>query len=535
MAFFQLKAIVNGNTSTLVSGYSISKNAGGTDSSLHNYSYAYDKNGNITAISENGTQKAAYQYNELNELIREDNAYINKSVTYSYDVGGNLISKTEYAYTTGTLGAPTAVHSYGYGDSNWKDKLTSYDGSAITYDAIGNPLSYIGGWNFTWQQGRKLATAANGQTSISYKYNSDGIRTQKTVNGTATNYYLEGGNIAWQTDGTNTIHYTYDSDGDLAYMNLNGNLYYYERNAQNDIIGLVDSNMNEVVTYTYDSWGKLLNIGGSLAGTVGKINPFRYRGYYYDTETGLYYLQSRYYDPNTGRFLNADNQVSVGSDLTGMNLFAYCGNNPVNREDTDGSSWFSNIAKSVVSTVKTAIKTVAHAVKKAVKTVVNAIKSNKNISFLGYGGHEAWLTKLGNDNASLTLGQAKGDIGGSLNKHGLNAKIEGSVNAFNMHASSKHGISTTQAEFSIGHAEGEAKAQLNQNGVCLALGGSAAAAQLKFSETLKLGGIKIVVSPHGEAECAEADIHAEFDDKELTLGAKAGLEWGAGLDIGIEW
>ncbi|MFT9057370.1 MAG: hypothetical protein ABF449_12305 [Ethanoligenens sp.] len=255
----------NGNTSTLVSGYKITKNTGGTDTSLHNYGYAYDKNGNITTISENDTQKAAYQYNELNELKREDNVSLNKSVVYAYDAGGNLLSKTEYPYSTGTLGTATATHTYTYGDGNWKDKLTSYDGNAITYDAIGNPLSYYNGWNFGWEEGNQLATAKNGSTNISYKYNSDGIRTQKTVNGVTTTYCLEDGDVTWEQSGSDTIHYTYDKDGNLAYMVLNGALYYYERNAQNDIIGLVDSNMNEVVTYTYDSWGKLLNVGGSRA------------------------------------------------------------------------------------------------------------------------------------------------------------------------------------------------------------------------------------------------------------------------------
>lgn len=329
----------NGNTSTLVSGYAITKNAGGTDTSLHNYGYAYDQNGNITTISENGAQKAAYQYNELNELKREDNAYLNKSIVYAYDAGGNLLSKTEYPYTTGTLGTATATHTYTYGDGNWKDKLTAYDGNPITYDAIGNPLNYYNGWNFGWEEGNQLASAQNGSNNISYKYNSDGIRTQKTVNGVTTTYYLEDGNVTWEQSGSDTIHYVYDSDGDLVYMVLNGALYYYERNAQNDIIGLVDSNLNEVVTYTYDSWGKLLNIGGSLASTVGQKNPYRYRGYRYDNETGLYYLQSRYYDPNTGRFINADDTDVLNNtdkNLLSVNLFAYCENNPVNKIDDDG-------------------------------------------------------------------------------------------------------------------------------------------------------------------------------------------------------
>ena len=241
------------------------------------------------------------------------------------------------ASVSGT-GTAAATHSYSYGDSNWKDKLTAYDGSAITYDAIGNPLSYIGGWNFTWEQGRRLSTASNGSDSISYKYNSDGIRTSKTVNGTTTNFYLDDGDIAWQSDGTNTLHFAYDGSGSLTYLNYNGQIYYYERNAQNDVVGLVDSNMNEVVTYSYDTWGQLLNIGGSLAGTLGKLNPFRYRGYYYDSETGLYYLNSRYYDPNTGRFINADGNCGQTGNLLAANMFAYCKNNPVNMSDPKGDS-----------------------------------------------------------------------------------------------------------------------------------------------------------------------------------------------------
>ena len=135
-------------------------------------------------------------------------------------------------------------------------------------------------------------------------------------------------------------------------MNLNGQLYYYEYNGQGDIIGLVDSNMNEVVTYSYDTWGNLLSIGGSLASTVGEINPFRYRGYYYDTETKLYYLNSRYYDPNTGRFLNADDEVDASGNLLGTNVFAYCDNNPVMRSDPSGQwSLFDTFCVCVAVTV----------------------------------------------------------------------------------------------------------------------------------------------------------------------------------------
>ena len=101
------------------------------------------------------------------------------------------------------------------------------------------------------------------------------------------------------------------------------------------MLAIVDASNNVVGSYTYDAWGKVL----SVTGTIAEINPIRYRGYYYDTETGLYYLNSRYYDPEIGRFVNADNQLATG-DMTGMNLFSYCGNNPVNRTDSSGEAWW---------------------------------------------------------------------------------------------------------------------------------------------------------------------------------------------------
>ena len=105
-----------------------------------------------------------------------------------------------------------------------------------------------------------------------------------------------------------------------------------------DIIALLDRWGNCVVEYTYDAWGKVLSVTGSMAGSVGKDNPLRYRGYYYDRETGLYYLQSRYYDPVTGRFINADDTTLLGvsGTIVSYNLFAYCDNNPINKKDVDG-------------------------------------------------------------------------------------------------------------------------------------------------------------------------------------------------------
>ena len=300
-------------------------------------SYAYDKNGNITSITE-GTNTIQYVYNELNEVVRENNQRDSKTFVYNYDLGGNLLSKIEYAYTTGEdLGIPVNTISYAYGDTNWKALMTSFDGKAITYDAIGNPLTYDGG-TFAWE-GRKLTSFSKSGLAVSYTYNENGIRTSKTVNtgsNVTTNYRLSGDKVTFEQTGSNTIYYVYDTQGQLISMILNNAEYAYLRNAQNDIVGLINSAGVQVVSYTYSTWGEVLTISGSLASTVGQQNPYRYRGYRYDSETGLYYLQSRYYSPQWGRFLNADGFVSTSKSVLSKNMFVYCGNNPVNFHDDGG-------------------------------------------------------------------------------------------------------------------------------------------------------------------------------------------------------
>ena len=327
----------SGQTETL-------KNASNNTVATTSLSYTYDVLGNIETISEGGVQRQKYYYDSLNQLIREDNLDLNKTFVYSYDLGGNITSTKEYAYQTGAAvtGTATTTNSYTYGDSNWKDKLTAYNGSSISYDAIGNPLSYYNGFTFTWQKGRQLASATNGTTSVTYTYNNDGYRTAKTINGTTTDYTLEGNRVLIEKTGSDYVWFYYDAAGAPVAMATGSgpSLYIYRKNLQGDITGIYSGSTGTLlVSYVYDAWGKVTatNVAGTTeSATVLARNPYLYRGYRYDSETGLYYLNSRYYDPETGRFINADGFVSTGQGILGSNMFAYCLNNPVNGYDPGG-------------------------------------------------------------------------------------------------------------------------------------------------------------------------------------------------------
>ena len=198
---------------------------------------------------------------------------------------------------------------------------------------------------------------SNGTNTYSYKYNDSGIRTEKTVNGVTTKYYLEGTKVIYEKTGDNLTYYTYDEAGEVIGINYNNTQYYYQKNAQGDIIGILDSNLNKVVAYTYDTWGKVVSItdGSGAAITdqnnIGYKNPYLYRGYRYDRETGLYYLQSRYYNPDWGRFINADGQLNVNSSLIGTNMYVYCNNNPANLTDQNGTIPFFAITAIVGAVV----------------------------------------------------------------------------------------------------------------------------------------------------------------------------------------
>ena len=186
--------------------------------------------------------------------------------------------------------------------------------------------------------GRELRKITSGSNTYSYKYNADGIRTSKTVNGTTTEFFLNGSQILAQKTGDSVMRFFYDSTGKRVGFANGTMLFYYLYNVQGDVIAIVRAATGQVVAkYNYDAWGKC-TVTNATGYAVGDKNPFRYRGYYYDTETGLYYLNSRYYNPEFGRFISADGQLNK-TGLAETNLFAYCDNNPINRADQSGNIW----------------------------------------------------------------------------------------------------------------------------------------------------------------------------------------------------
>ena len=283
----------------------------------------YDSNGRLVKILDSGsstTTRATYGYDQQGQLTSAKVG--GTSYTYTYDTAGNIQSKKVGSTTT----------NYTYGNSAWRDLLTAYGGNTITYSG-GNPTKYYDGSTFTWTQGRRLATAKVGSTNISYTYDMAGVRSSKTVDSTKYDFTTLSGLVTRQTGGGKTIDFVYDENNQPLAMKYNNTLYYYVLNAQGDVVRIVNSSRSVVASYTYDPWGKII----SSSGTLADINPLRYRGYYYDSETGFYYLQSRYYDPEIGRFINADSYAST--DATGLlstNMFAYCENNPAMRIDPTG-------------------------------------------------------------------------------------------------------------------------------------------------------------------------------------------------------
>lgn len=342
--------------------------------------YEYDAQGNITGIyryvDDVKTYYYTYEYDNAGQLIRENLLESSKTVLYSYDVGGNITSKTEYPYTLGEITADTAadtVTSYTYEQNGWNDKLTNFTytegtkqriNTALTYDASGNVTSFNGG-TYTWTAGRQLETySASDGKQYNYYYNADGFLShidaynKSDVLTDSFDYIWDGDKLIARkyyshSDDEGLIsQVVYDSDDEAIGFITYGfeadtvtyeDIYLYRKNLQGDITGILTYTGKLIAEYSYDAYGNVFidtsNVSMAIASIIMMLsNPLMYRGYVY-TFLGdeiSYYLGSRYYIPQLGRFLNADKHTDTDTGVLGTNMYAYCNNNPVMFVDPSG-------------------------------------------------------------------------------------------------------------------------------------------------------------------------------------------------------
>ena len=320
--------------------------------------YEYDVSGNIISIKRDDSE-IRYQYDALGRLVREDNPSLNKTIVYKYDSGGNILLKKEYKYSLEDRLYSPNITSYTYASKGNKDQLTNFNGETIAYDVMGRPTS-IGNHKLTWNKKGKLI----GFDDVVYTYGLNGIRTSKTVNGIKTTYYVLNNKILAEKSDNKEIIYRYSSDKLIGFA-FNGVEYIYERNIQGDVLRIYQKdNLTLVAEYHYDAYGnhEVINYTDD---TIGDINPFRYRGYYFDSETGWYYLNASYYSPTMSRFISPD-ELSIldetKSQINGLNLYMYCGDNPVMNVDPGGRNWWSDFWKGVGGIVVGVVVSVAEMV-----------------------------------------------------------------------------------------------------------------------------------------------------------------------------
>ncbi len=313
-----------------------------------NLKYKYDKSGNICEITENGHIVAKYAYDGLNRLVREDNKPLNKTVVYTYDNCGNITERCEYAYTRKSGEELTELDCTHFAYEYNGDRLVSYNGERCEYNNLGSPTTYRDK-QAQWQFGTRLR-------SLGAAFNYDGFGRRIKKNNTEFVYDSDG-RLIKQSNG---LEFIYD-DKQVIALEKAQIRYFYRRDVQGNIIALLDERGAVVVRYIYDAWGNhaVVDANGNDIedmSHIGNVNPFRYRGYYYDAETGLYYLQSRYYDPETGRFISQDSiDYADPEEVNGLNLYAYCGNNPVMNVDPTGKSLIGCLVLLIIGIVASGV------------------------------------------------------------------------------------------------------------------------------------------------------------------------------------
>ncbi|MEF2648210.1 MAG: RHS repeat-associated core domain-containing protein, partial [Oscillospiraceae bacterium] len=334
-------------------------------SNSRSFTYTYDKAGNIKSVMASDSVGKLYDYDGLGQLVKETPIGLTMyAVTYAYDTAGNIRSITR---------GGTTLKSFGYANPSWPDLLTSVTANGMTKDILyegqsrtsdlpssGNPVTYYNGrdYHFDWSKGRQLTEAVVGGQTVKYAYDMAGVRSSKQVGDTTYTYTTLSGKVMRQQWGNKSLEFVYD-DGNqpFAMIYKHGSaaeLYYYLVNAQGDVAAILDSSGTMVASYNYDAWGSCTVYNSSDA-AIGDLNPLRYRGYYYDAETGFYYLQSRYYDPAICRFINADTFATTDANgFLSANMFAYCENNPVGNSDSEGEFPIQVVAAAVSGVVNLA-------------------------------------------------------------------------------------------------------------------------------------------------------------------------------------
>ncbi len=347
------------------------------ETDIHNYMLGYDSLSRITSETDSKVSDYGntYVYDAYGQLVRENNKRLNKTILYTYDNIGNIIRVQGYDYTTDDEVSGTPIENvFVYGES-MPDKLTSFNGKNITYDANGRVSTYDG-WTYAWERDKLKSIEKPNATDefppkYTFTYNAYGERTEKQyihveslppqtdylTNSTTTYKYDLCGRLIRETRSlqysntasvTKELTYLYDNLEivGLIYTDANGaSTYYYDKNVSGDIIAILDSSGTSVVKYKYDAYGNC-EYYDSVAADLAETNPIRYRSYYYDADTGLYYLQARYYNPEWRRFISPDSTDYLDSENpTGLNLYAYCGNDSINYADPSGHApkWWQSI------------------------------------------------------------------------------------------------------------------------------------------------------------------------------------------------
>ena len=403
--------------------------------------YAYDEMGNIAKVYENGELSVRYTYDKLGRLVREDNKSAGETSLFDYDNNGNILTKRTLAFTLKGKEEVEELSSTAKEYTYDRDRLLSYNGETFVYDGLGNPTTYRGK-TLTWSKGRQL-TNYNG---TAFAYNGQGQRISK---GNISYIYGSDGNLVSQSDG---LSFMYDATGVVGIKY--GNKYYaFRKDILGNVIGILDENGINIVQYRYDAWGVCKIEKDTSGENLGELNPFRYRGYYYDTETKLYYLKTRYYDPEIGRFITIDDVSYLAPDtINGLNLYAYCNNNPVMNVDPEGTSWWNpfswnwakigvaiGLAFTAVSAIAVSIVTFGAATPLAM-TILAGITLTAGI-----------LTGI---NAAATLIEA--GIGFNFVRDGI---FQGNSTAYNWYAGITEGIAIIgSAVLGLYHQTGQFKA-----------------------------------------------------------------------------